>query len=121
MNWPCGNQRDAGVSSGVHAHAAHTKACSISVHDQRLSLSTREKAFHSFLVITTRSFSVGTGSRGWDLEALLQKSFIFFQPRVKRDFREGKTNETPGPGDLMQEASGALPRQQVVAHLTLLA
>lgn len=90
------------------------------MHDQRLRLSTREKAFHAFLVIATRSFNVGTGSRGWDLEPLLQKSFIFFQPRVKQDCREGKTNETPAPGDLMQEASGGLLRLRVAAHLTLL-
>ena len=95
--------------------------CSISVHDQRLSLSTREKAFHAFLVIATRSFNMDTGSRGWDLEPLLQKSFIFFQPRAKRDCREGKTNGILAPGYLMQEASGGLPRQQVIAHVTLLA
>lgn len=101
-------------------HTALTKMCCISMHDQRLSLSTREKAFNAFLVIATRSFNVGTGRRGWDLEPLLQKSFIFFQPRVKQGCRERKTNGTRAPEDLKQDVSRGLLRQQVVAHVTLL-
>lgn len=54
------------------------------------------------------------------MEPLLQKSFIFFQPRVKRDWRERKTNGTLAPGDLRQEASRGLRRQQVIAQVTLL-
>lgn len=92
-------------------HAALTKTRSILLHDRLLSPSAREKAIHAFLVIATRSLSTGTGSRGWGLDPLLQKSFIFCLPRVTPACREGKTNGMAAPGELEQEtpSSSLLP------------
>lgn len=76
-----------------------------------------------FSCISSNSHKViqhGYGQQGMGFGASAAKVLHLFQPRVKWDCRERKTNGTPAPGDLMQEASGGLPRQQVVAHLTLL-
>lgn len=114
------DQRDAEVNSGVYAHTALAETCSVSMSDQRLSVSTREKAFHAFLVIATRSFHMGTGSRRQDLEPLLQKSLIFFSAKgqVRLQSKKNKWDTSPRRPD----AGGQwrLPRQQVVAHIMLL-
>lgn len=57
-----------------------------------------------FSCISGNSHKV-TPRRERGLDPLLQKSFIFCQPRATRDCREGKMNGARPPGELLQEAA----------------